>query len=147
MVKATLLSHDPAKICYYAICYLEKDDTSDKKDNTQQNKKNLKNAAFLVDLLYAYLMDFWNSAASLTTLFHDVVTSEEHIREKVLNFIKDKVGGILFLDLSILVLIILLLQVCAKYLICQVFPLKAELLKPQEQMERHVTDLVKKVGL
>ncbi|XXG61469.1 hypothetical protein AAC387_Pa05g0074 [Persea americana] len=53
--------------------------------------------------------------ASLTTLFHDVVTSEEHIREKVLNFIKDKV-----------------------------FPLKAELLKPQEQMERHVTDLVKK---
>lgn len=62
-------------------------------------------------------MDFWNSAASLTTLFHDVVTSEEHIREKVLNFIKDKVGGILFLNLSLLVLIILLLQVCAKYLI------------------------------
>lgn len=29
--------------------------------------------------------------------------------------------------------------------ILQVFPLKAELLKPQEQMERHITDLVKKV--
>ncbi|GAB2235468.1 hypothetical protein Droror1_Dr00025893, partial [Drosera rotundifolia] len=26
----------------------------------------------------------------------------------------------------------------------QVFPLKAELLKPQEQMERHITDLIKK---
>ena len=33
-----------------------------------------------------------------------------------------------------------------KQSILQVFPLKAELLKPQEQMERHITDLVKKVG-
>ncbi|CAL5335994.1 unnamed protein product [Camellia sinensis] len=39
----------------------------------------------------------------------------ESIREKVLCFIRDKV-----------------------------FPIKAELLKPQEQMERHITDLVKK---
>ncbi|KAL5998479.1 hypothetical protein ACLOJK_009420 [Asimina triloba] len=53
--------------------------------------------------------------ASLTTLFHHVEAGEEKIREKVLNFIKDKV-----------------------------FPIKAEILKPQEQMERHVTDLVKK---
>lgn len=30
--------------------------------------------------------------------------------------------------------------------ISQVFPLKVEILKPQEQMERHVTDLVKKVS-
>lgn len=30
--------------------------------------------------------------------------------------------------------------------ISQVFPLKGEILKPQEQMERHVTDLVKKVS-
>eukprot|EP00262_Sarcandra_glabra_P000246 TRINITY_DN10310_c0_g1_i1.p1 TRINITY_DN10310_c0_g1~~TRINITY_DN10310_c0_g1_i1.p1 ORF type:complete len:544 (+),score=111.51 TRINITY_DN10310_c0_g1_i1:289-1920(+) len=53
--------------------------------------------------------------ASLTALFNHINTSEEHIRDKVLNFLKDKV-----------------------------FPLKAELLKPQEQMERHITDLVKK---
>ncbi|XP_058100666.1 apoptosis inhibitor 5-like protein API5 [Magnolia sinica] len=53
--------------------------------------------------------------ASLTALFHHVEAGEERIREKVLNFIKDKV-----------------------------FPLKVEILKPQEQMERHITDLVKK---
>ncbi|GAB2298618.1 Apoptosis inhibitor 5 [Dionaea muscipula] len=41
--------------------------------------------------------------------------TEDTIRDKVLGFIKDKV-----------------------------FPLKAELLKPQEQMERHITDLIKK---
>lgn len=57
---------------------------------------------------------------SLTVLFKHVGTAEEpgsdeSIREKVLCFIRDKV-----------------------------FPLKAELLKPQEQMERHITDLVKK---
>uniref|UniRef100_A0A5B7BF11 Putative apoptosis inhibitor 5 n=1 Tax=Davidia involucrata TaxID=16924 RepID=A0A5B7BF11_DAVIN len=57
---------------------------------------------------------------SLTALFKHIASSEEHItdetiREKVLCFIRDKV-----------------------------FPLKAELLKPQEQMERHTTDLVKK---
>ncbi|KAK3030262.1 hypothetical protein RJ639_039845 [Escallonia herrerae] len=54
--------------------------------------------------------------ASLTALF-DVVgsTKADEIRESVLCFIIEKV-----------------------------FPLKAELLKPQEKMERHITDLVKK---
>lgn len=69
------------------------------------------------DAVYKALMSLLrqDAKASLTALFHHIVASEEHIREKVLNFIKDKV-----------------------------FPIKAELLKPQEQMERHVTDLVKK---
>ncbi|KAL2931788.1 Apoptosis inhibitor 5-like protein API5 [Bienertia sinuspersici] len=57
--------------------------------------------------------------ASLTALFKHVEsideTTDENIREKVLAFIRDKI-----------------------------FPLKAELLKPQEQMERHITDLIKK---
>ncbi|GAB4827035.1 Apoptosis inhibitor 5 [Ancistrocladus abbreviatus] len=57
--------------------------------------------------------------ASLTALFKHVATVDEgayeNIREKVLNYIRDKV-----------------------------FPLKAELLKPQEQMECHMTDLIKK---
>ncbi|KAJ4982351.1 hypothetical protein NE237_033188 [Protea cynaroides] len=58
--------------------------------------------------------------ASLTALFKhiestDEPSTDESIREKVLNFVRDKV-----------------------------FPLKAELLKPQEQMERHITELVKK---
>ncbi|XP_021846027.1 apoptosis inhibitor 5-like protein API5 [Spinacia oleracea] len=57
--------------------------------------------------------------ASLSALFKHIESIEEstdeNIREKVLAFIRDKV-----------------------------FPLKAELLKPQEQMERHITDLVKK---
>ncbi|GAB4831345.1 Apoptosis inhibitor 5 [Ancistrocladus abbreviatus] len=57
--------------------------------------------------------------ASLTALFKYVATVDEgayeNIREKVLNYIRDKI-----------------------------FPLKAELLKPQEQMERHITDLIKK---
>ncbi|XP_042519192.1 apoptosis inhibitor 5-like protein API5 [Macadamia integrifolia] len=58
--------------------------------------------------------------ASLTALFKHIESTnepstDESIREKVLNFIRDKV-----------------------------FPLKAELLKPQEQMERHITELVKK---
>ncbi|CAN7009859.1 unnamed protein product [Brassica oleracea var. botrytis] len=55
--------------------------------------------------------------ASLTALFtHAGVTptTDVQIREKVLNFIRDKV-----------------------------FPIKAELLKPQEEMERHITDLIK----
>ncbi|PIA31324.1 hypothetical protein AQUCO_05100098v1 [Aquilegia coerulea] len=61
-----------------------------------------------------------DTKASLTALFkHLQSTDEPHIdervREQVLSFIKDKV-----------------------------FPLKAELLRPQEQMERHMTDLVKK---
>ncbi|KAF8110228.1 hypothetical protein N665_0086s0066 [Sinapis alba] len=55
--------------------------------------------------------------ASLTALFtHAGVTptTDDQIREKALNFIRDKV-----------------------------FPIKAELLKPQEEMERHITDLIK----
>ncbi|KAA8526790.1 hypothetical protein F0562_008981 [Nyssa sinensis] len=59
---------------------------------------------------------------SLTALFKHIASSEDHhhitdetTREKVLCFIRDKV-----------------------------FTLKAELLKPREQMERHITDLVKK---
>ncbi|KMT04551.1 hypothetical protein BVRB_8g182130 [Beta vulgaris subsp. vulgaris] len=57
--------------------------------------------------------------ASLSALFKHVESidesTDETIRDKVLTFIRDKV-----------------------------FPLKAELLKPQEQMERHITELVKK---
>ncbi|XP_038688939.1 apoptosis inhibitor 5-like protein API5 [Tripterygium wilfordii] len=58
--------------------------------------------------------------ASLSALFKhigsvDEPSTDEFIREKVLSFIRDKV-----------------------------FPLKSELLKPQEQMERHITDLIKK---
>ncbi|KAM3204321.1 apoptosis inhibitor 5-like protein API5 isoform X2 [Capsicum annuum] len=58
--------------------------------------------------------------ASLTALFKHIETideqmSDDNLRERTLVFIKDKV-----------------------------FPLKAELLKPPEQMERHITDLIKK---
>ncbi|XP_023518315.1 apoptosis inhibitor 5-like protein API5 [Cucurbita pepo subsp. pepo] len=58
--------------------------------------------------------------ASLSALFKhigsvDEPTTDEVIREKVLSFIRDKV-----------------------------FPVKTELLKPQEEMERHITDLIKK---
>ncbi|XP_068664365.1 apoptosis inhibitor 5-like protein API5 isoform X2 [Aristolochia californica] len=52
---------------------------------------------------------------SLTSLFKHIDGGDENVREKVLGFIRDKV-----------------------------FPLKAEILKPQAQMERHITDLVKK---
>ncbi|PKU78335.1 hypothetical protein MA16_Dca008960 [Dendrobium catenatum] len=52
---------------------------------------------------------------SLTALFKHVEIGMENIREKVIAFLKEKV-----------------------------FPLKAELLKPQVEMERRVTDLVKK---
>ncbi|CAK9148210.1 unnamed protein product [Ilex paraguariensis] len=60
--------------------------------------------------------------ASLTALFKHIESvdepiTDENLRERTLIFIRDKV-----------------------------FPLKAELLKPQEQMERHITDLVKKYG-
>ncbi|GAU14588.1 hypothetical protein TSUD_96520 [Trifolium subterraneum] len=56
---------------------------------------------------------------SLTALFKHIRGVEEPstddvIREKVINFVRDKV-----------------------------FPIKAELLKPQEEMERHITDLIK----
>ncbi|KAF9672416.1 hypothetical protein SADUNF_Sadunf11G0039400 [Salix dunnii] len=58
--------------------------------------------------------------ASLSALFKHIGTVEEPstdelIRDKVLSFVRDKV-----------------------------FPLKAELLRPQEEMERHITDLIKK---
>ncbi|GFS46299.1 apoptosis inhibitory protein 5 [Actinidia rufa] len=58
--------------------------------------------------------------ASLTALFKhiesvDEPSTDENLRERTLCFIRDKV-----------------------------FPLKAELLKPQEQMERLITDLIKK---
>ncbi|KZV57552.1 apoptosis inhibitor 5-like [Dorcoceras hygrometricum] len=58
--------------------------------------------------------------ASLTALFRHIESideqiTDENLRERTLLFIKDKV-----------------------------FPLKAELLRPPEQMERHITDLIKK---
>ncbi|KAK4440014.1 Apoptosis inhibitor 5-like protein API5 [Sesamum alatum] len=58
--------------------------------------------------------------ASLTALFKHIESvdeqiTDENLRERTLLFIRDKV-----------------------------FPLKAELLKPSEQMERHITDLIKK---
>ncbi|KAI4368142.1 hypothetical protein MLD38_016734 [Melastoma candidum] len=58
--------------------------------------------------------------ASLSALFArianaDEPTADELIREKILNFIRDKI-----------------------------FPIKSELLKPQEEMERHITGLIKK---
>ncbi|XP_073017310.1 apoptosis inhibitor 5-like protein API5 isoform X1 [Primulina eburnea] len=58
--------------------------------------------------------------ASLTALFKHIESvdeqiTDENLRERTLIFIKDKV-----------------------------FPLKAELLRPAEQMERHITDLIKK---
>ncbi|CAA7028718.1 unnamed protein product [Microthlaspi erraticum] len=57
-----------------------------------------------------------DTKASLTALFkHTEATTDDQIRDKVLNYIRDKV-----------------------------FPLKGELLKPQEEMERHITDLIKK---
>ncbi|ERN13987.1 hypothetical protein AMTRI_Chr01g111050 [Amborella trichopoda] len=69
------------------------------------------------DAVHKALMSFLkqHTKESLTALFAHIVSNEEQLREKVLNFIKDKV-----------------------------FPLKSELLKPQEEMERHITDLVKK---
>ncbi|XP_073140636.1 apoptosis inhibitor 5-like protein API5 [Henckelia pumila] len=58
--------------------------------------------------------------ASLTALFKHIESvdeqiTDENLRERTLLFIKDKV-----------------------------FPIKAELLRPPEQMERHITDLIKK---
>ncbi|KAF7803364.1 putative pre-mRNA-splicing factor ATP-dependent RNA helicase DEAH9 [Senna tora] len=58
--------------------------------------------------------------ASLTALFKHIgsveeLSTDDVIREKVINFVKDKV-----------------------------FPVKGELLKPQEEMERHITDMIKK---
>ncbi|KAG4196893.1 hypothetical protein ERO13_A06G200950v2 [Gossypium hirsutum] len=64
---------------------------------------------------------------SLTALFKHIWNVEEPsqddtIRDKVLCFIRDK----------------------GKLTVFIVFPLKAELLRPQEEMERHITDLIKK---
>eukprot|EP00249_Psilotum_nudum_P017406 c26306_g1_i2 orf=866-2125(-) len=56
-----------------------------------------------------------DTKASLTALFKHIESSDENIREKVLIFVKEKV-----------------------------FPLKHELLHPQVEMERHITDLIKK---
>ncbi|XP_024543688.1 apoptosis inhibitor 5-like protein API5 [Selaginella moellendorffii] len=56
-----------------------------------------------------------DAKATLTALFKHVENSDENLREKVLAFIREKV-----------------------------FPLKNDLLQPQEEMERHVTDLIKK---
>ncbi|MCO5559648.1 hypothetical protein L7F22_013249 [Adiantum nelumboides] len=56
-----------------------------------------------------------DSKASLTALFKHIESSDENVREKVLLFIRDKV-----------------------------FPVKTELLKPQKEMEEHITDLIKK---
>ncbi|KAL0398517.1 UNVERIFIED_CONTAM: Apoptosis inhibitor 5-like protein API5 [Sesamum radiatum] len=62
-----------------------------------------------------------DAKASLTALFKHIESvdeqiTDENLRERTLLFIRDKV-----------------------------FPLKSELLKPLEQMERHITDLIKKV--
>ncbi|KAK4755594.1 hypothetical protein SAY87_009351 [Trapa incisa] len=100
-------------------------------------KDNLENVSKIVDILVQLLADedfvardAVNKAlmsllrqdvkASLTTLFGRILnvdepSTEELIREKILSFVRDKV-----------------------------FPAKAELLKPQEEMERHITDLIKK---
>ncbi|KAL3681101.1 hypothetical protein R1sor_024057 [Riccia sorocarpa] len=56
-----------------------------------------------------------DTKASLTALFKHIENSDENIRERVLIFVREKV-----------------------------FPLKHELLHPQEDMERHITDLIKK---
>ncbi|CAM6023087.1 unnamed protein product [Sphagnum balticum] len=56
-----------------------------------------------------------DTKASLTALFKHIETSDENIREKVLVFVRERV-----------------------------FPLKRELLHPEAEMERHITDLIKK---
>ncbi|CAM6092393.1 unnamed protein product [Calypogeia fissa] len=56
-----------------------------------------------------------DTKASLTALFKHIENSDENIREKVLIFVREKV-----------------------------FPAKNELLHPQDEMERHITDLIKK---
>ncbi|AAF88129.1 Hypothetical protein [Arabidopsis thaliana] len=72
------------------------------------------------DAVHKALMSLFrqDTKASLTALFKHTeatLSTDEQIREKVLHFIRDKV-----------------------------FPLKGELLKPQQEMERHITDLIKK---
>ncbi|PPD95686.1 hypothetical protein GOBAR_DD07295 [Gossypium barbadense] len=74
----------------------------------------------LMSVLRQDVKDCLVNAESLTALFKHIWNVEEPsqddtIRDKVLCFIRDKV-----------------------------FPLKAELLRPPEEMERHITDLIKK---
>lgn len=56
-----------------------------------------------------------DTKGSLTALFKHIENSDENLRDKVLTFVREKV-----------------------------FPIKKELLHPQEEMERHITDLIKK---
>ncbi|KAG0590732.1 hypothetical protein KC19_1G122500 [Ceratodon purpureus] len=56
-----------------------------------------------------------DTKGSLTALFKHIENSDENLRDKVLTFVKEKV-----------------------------FPIKKELLHPQDEMERHITDLIKK---
>jgi len=56
-----------------------------------------------------------DTKGSLTALFKHIENSDENLRDKVLTFVKEKV-----------------------------FPIRKELLHPQEEMERHITDLIKK---
>lgn len=68
----------------------------------------------------AFIMSLFrlDTKESLTASFKHIgtsLTTDGLLRENFLNFIRDKV-----------------------------FPLKAELLKPQEEIERHMTDLIKK---
>ncbi|CAK9197889.1 unnamed protein product [Sphagnum troendelagicum] len=56
-----------------------------------------------------------DTKASLTALFKHIENSDENIREKILVFVRERV-----------------------------FPLKRELLQPEAEMERHITDLIKK---
>jgi lipoate-protein ligase A len=58
-----------------------------------------------------------DTKASLTALFKHIENSDENIREKILVFVRERV-----------------------------FPLKRELLHPEAEMERHITDLIKKVN-
>ncbi|KAF2604271.1 hypothetical protein F2Q70_00025163 [Brassica cretica] len=107
--------------------------------------------------------------ASLTALFtHAGVTptTDDQIREKVLNFIRDKATASLAMASSDLrrppkrLRTPMLSEATASLamassdlrrppkrlrtpMLSEVFPIKAELLKPQEEMVRHITDLIK----
>lgn len=75
----------------------------------------------------------------------DDPSTDENLREKVLNFIRDKVRKLTHSPVALTFLLFMEPKINCLHL--QVFPLKAELLKPQEQMERHITNLIKKVCL
>jgi hypothetical protein len=78
---------------------------------------------------------------SLQPLFKHVESGSE-IREKIICFLRDKVSDYIhrLQDLW-------LPNLFPSYyeLFFQVFPVKSELLKPQAEMERYITDLIKKV--